>query len=474
MKTDPKRGTGGPKQKMLWGGRFEKSPKEIVLDYMSMENVQLDSRLVKYDILGSIAHMKMLFEQGILETGEADGIIDALKTVLKNCEAGKFELKRELEDVHMNIEAEVSKRTPFGKKMHTARSRNDQIAVDTRLYLRDELLLVAGMIVELQKSFAALSEKDVAMPSYTHTRVAQPVTTSFWCEAYVQGLERDLERIFGAYKKVNRNPLGACAISGTSWKINRKRTAELLGFDSVLENEMDAISSRGEIEAEALFALSQLMAKLSRFAEEVIWLSEMGMVKIGDEYTTGSSIMPNKKNPDVLELVRGRTGRVYGNLIHALTVQKGLMNGHNTDTQETKFALMGGIDTVKETLAVLADLVPTLEFDEKKMVEEITKGYANATELADLLAMNGIPFREAHEKVGKMVAQLSKEGKFIEDLKPAEINKMLGTKIKGKEIAEAVAIKKARLARKVKVSGEWKERIKGARAKIERAFGNLT
>lgn len=459
--------------KMLWGGRFEKSPKEIVLDYMSRENVQLDSRLVKYDILGSVAHVKMLSERGILKKSEAEEIINALKKVLADYGSGKFRLKKELEDVHMNVEDEVTKITVHGKKMHTARSRNDQVAVDTRLYLRDELLQVAGLAVQLQKSFAKLAEKDVAMPSYTHTRVAQPVTTSFWCESYVQSLERDLERIFDAYRKVDRNPLGACAISGTSWKINRKRTAELLGFDSVIENEMDAISSRGEMEAEMLFALSELMAKLSRFAEEVIWLSGMGLVEIGDEYTTGSSIMPNKKNPDVLELVRGRAGRVYGNLIHALTVQKGLMGGHNTDTQETKYAVMCGLDTSKETLAVLVDLVPTLEFDEKKMTQEIKTGYANATGLADLLAMNGVPFREAHKKVGKLVAWLAKEGKSIEDIGAKKIKEMLGTDIGEREIEKAIRVKKERLARKIKINGEWEKKIQGEANRIEAIFKNL-
>ncbi len=460
-------------KKMLWGGRFEKSPKEIVFNYMSKENVELDSRLVRYDILGSIAHVKMLCEQGILKKDEADAIISALKAVLKSHENGKFLLDKKLEDVHMNVEAEVTKLTPHGKKMHTARSRNDQVAVDTRLYLRDELLSAAEQVVRLQKSFAKLAEKDAPMPSYTHTRVAQPITVSFWCESYVQSLGRDLERIFDVYKKANRSPLGACAISGTPWKIDRKRTAELLGFDSVLENEMDAIGSRGELEAEVLFTLSQLMAKLSRFAEETIWLSQKEIIIIGDEYTTGSSIMPNKKNPDVLELVRGRTGRVYGNLLHALTVQKGLMSGHNTDTQETKYAVMAGLDTTKECLAVLIDLVPTLEFDGKKMAEEMKNGYANATELADLMAMNGIPFREAHEKSGKLVGELAKQGKFIEDLTPAEINRMLGTKLDEKKIAEAISLKKPRLSRKVRISGEWTDKIGAERKKIDAAFAAL-
>ncbi len=468
-----KRETENGKPAMLWGGRFGKSPKEIVYGYMSGENVQLDSRLVEYDILGSLAHVKMLGEQGILGKKEADEITAALKTVLKLHENGTFRLKKELEDVHMNVESEVTRITPLGKKMHTARSRNDQVAVDTRLYLRDELLSLASQVVELQEAFAKLSQKDGPMPAYTHTRVAQPITISFWCESYVQSFGRDLERIFAAYEKTNRSPLGACAISGTPWNISRKRTAELLGFNSVLENEMDAIGSRGELEAEILFALSELMAKLSRFAEEVVWLSQKGIIVLGDEYTTGSSIMPNKKNPDPLELVRGRTGRVYGNLVHTLTVQKGLMSGHNTDTQETKYAVMSGLDTAKESLAMLADLVPTLAFDSRKVAQELKEGYANATELADLMAMSGIPFRDAHGKSGKLVAQLSKEGRFIEDLPPSELNKLLGTKLDEGTLAEAIKFGKPRLARKVKVSGEWKGKISAEQAKIQAAFSAL-
>lgn len=459
--------------KMLWGGRFMKSPKELVFDYMSAENVQLDERLVKYDILGSMAHVKMLGEQEVLKKSEAEEIMKALKEVLKLHEAGKFKLKKELEDVHMNVEAKVTEITPLGKKMHTARSRNDQVAVDTKLYLREELLEVAALIVKVQKAFAQLAKKNVPMPSYTHTRVAQPIMTSFWCEAYVQAFSRDLERIFDAYKKVNRNPLGACAVSGTRWHISRKRTAELLGFDSVMENEMDAVGSRGELEAEIAFALSQVMARISRFAEEGIWFSEMGMVKIGDEYTTGSSIMPNKKNADILELMRGRCGRVYGSLVHILTVQKGLINGYNSDTQESKFAVMGALDTTKQSLAIVADLVPTLEFDEKKMADEIKKGYANATEIADLLAMGGMPFREAHEKAGKLVAELIKQGKFIEDIKSGEINRIMGTNLKESDVAKAVGLKKERLCRKIAVSGVWEKEIEKEKAKIGKTFAGL-
>ncbi|MBU0586087.1 argininosuccinate lyase [Candidatus Micrarchaeota archaeon] len=460
-------------KKMLWGGAFEKAPKDAVLEYMSKENAELDSYLIKYDILGSLAHVKMLGEQKILAKNEAEEISKSLKQVLYDYENGKFKLDIKLEDVHMNVESAVSAITPFGKKMHTARSRNDQVNLDMRLLMRDALLDVAELIIKLQKAFAGLAKKDFAMPAYTHTRVAQPITVSFWCESYVQSLERDIERIFDAYKRVNKSPLGACAISGTSWNINRKYTAELLGFESVLENEMDAIGSRGEMEAEVLFIFAELMAKLSRFAEEIIWFSEKGMVVLDDAYSTGSSIMPNKKNPDVLELVKGRCGRVYGNLVHVLTVQKGLMGGHNADTQETKFAVMSASDIVKQSLGIMGELVPGLEFDEEEMKEELKKGYANATELADLLAMNGIPFREAHEKVGKMVAQLAKQGRHIEDMNAEEINAMLGVELSSESVSNAIAFKKERLSRKVSVDEKWEKMIKEKQEKIVDAFNKL-
>ncbi|MEW6529113.1 MAG: argininosuccinate lyase [Candidatus Micrarchaeota archaeon] len=464
-------------------GRFGKLPKIIASDYMNKECVVLDSRLIKYDIFGSLAHVKMLAKQNILKKNEENEIIEALKQLLARYQKGEFQLKKELEDVHINIEAEITKLTPYGKKIHTARSRNDQVAVDTRMYLRDELLYIASLIIKLQKSFAKLAKKDVAMPSYTHTRIAQPVTVSFWCESYIQSFERDLERIFDAYKKVNKNPLGACAISGTNWNINRAYTTKLLAFHSLIENEMDAISSRGEIESEILFVLCQLMAKFSRIAEEVILLSEIGIIDIGDEYTTGSSIMPNKKNPDIFEIMRGRTGRVYGNLIHSLTIQKGLMNGHNADTQETKFAVMSGLDVVKETLTLLIDVVPTFEFDEKIAILEIKKGYANATELADLLAMNGISFREVHEKIGKLISQLSKEGRYLEDLKPDEINRILKTKLDvnlildEKLIQEALLVKKKRFSKhkhkQIKLNPNWEKRINTESNRIKKAFRAL-
>lgn len=445
--------------KMLWGGGFTHSPKKIINEYMSKENIQFDKDLIEYDILGSLAHIEMLKDQKILKKEEHREIKKALKKILKLHEKGKFILKEELEDVHMNIENEVTKYTVFGEKLHTARSRNDQILLDMRLYLRDELLKIADLIFELQKAFLKLGRKNMAMPAYTHTRIAQPITTCFWCQAYVQSFDRDLERIFDAYKRVNKNPLGACAVSGTSWNINREKTAQLLGFESILENEMDAINSRGEIEAEVIYILSQFNTKLSRFAEEIIWFSEKGMIKIKEEHTTGSSLMPNKKNPDVFELLRGRTARTYGSLIQVLSVQKGLISGYNSDVYETKYAIMNTIKHVKESISLLIVLVPALNFDEKRMEEEIKKGYANATELADLIAKKGVPFRKAHEKIGKLVVKLAKQGKYIENLNAKEISEMLKIKIEKKDLENAIGLKKKRFATKIKLNTEWKKLI---------------
>src|SRR5512143_482887 len=306
-------------KKMLWGGRFEKGPARETLEFNSAENISLDAGLVAYDILGSLAHVRMLYKQEILSTAEYESLRDALRALLAQSQGGGFRLDPALEDVHMNVESAVTKMTPSGKKMHTARSRNDQVLLDMRLYMRDRILAMLLAIGRLQEAFAKLSEKDGPMVAYTHTRVAQPITISFWCDAWSRSFARDSARLKEAYRRVNMNPLGACAVAGTGWNIDRSETAALLAFDGVQENELDTVSSRGECEAEVLSALSLAMCKLSRLSEELIWLSEKGLLDLSEEHTTGSSIMPNKKNPDTLELIRGRAGRVYGNLTHCLT-----------------------------------------------------------------------------------------------------------------------------------------------------------
>jgi argininosuccinate lyase len=395
---------------MLWGGRFSKGPDKGILEFNSVENIQLDEKLVPYDIIGSIAHVKMLQKQGIISKKESAEIIKSLKGIMEDWEEGKFKLNPKLEDVHMNIETAVSKKTEHGKKMHTARSRNDQVLLDMRMYMRDQIILLAKAMSSMQKSLAKLAKKDGVMVGYTHTRVAQPITISLWCDAQVQALQRDMERLKECYKRVNRNPLGACALAGTPWKIDRAYTAKLLAFGGVQENELDTISSRGEAEAELLSALSIMMSRLSGLAEELIWLSQKGLVGLPDEFCTGSSIMPNKKNPDALELVRGRASRVHSNLFHILSVKKGLISGYHSDMQETKYAVMSGIETSLASIIVMAKLLERLEFDQDAIKQELEQGFAQATEIADRLAMQGMPFREAHGKAGKLVKECEKKG----------------------------------------------------------------
>ena len=325
----------------LWQGAFSGAEDEVTR-FNSEENAGLDKRLVSYDILGSIAHVKMLSKQGIIQKGEATAIIDALKTTLDDFDRGIFTLDPALEDVHTNVEAAVTKLTPSGKKMHIARSRNDQVLLDMRMLMRDEAIVIAKALIKLQGSFVELSEGDSVMASYTHTRIAQPITVSFWCDAHSRSLERDIRRLLSCMETMDSNPLGAGAIAGSGWPIDRRYTASLLAFKDVQENELDAISSRGEDEAELLSILSILMGKLSGLAEELIWLSQKGLTRIPDRFCTGSSMMPNKRNPDVLELVRGRAGRVSSNLLHVLMVKKGLISGYHSDLQETKYAVMSG------------------------------------------------------------------------------------------------------------------------------------
>lgn len=435
--------------KKLWGGRFSKDTDKDVLEFNSLENAALDAKLVRYDILGSIAHVKMLKKQGILKAGEAGEIISALESILKEWEEGKFTLDPSLEDVHMNVEAAVTARTPYGKKMHTARSRNDQVLVDIRLYMRDGIGRLQDGIRDLQEALAGL--EDGPMAGYTHTRIAQPLTVSFWAQALVTGLQRDSERLEGCLSRVNQNPLGACALAGTSWKIDRSLTAKLLGFEKVQENELDSINSRGEMEAELLSCLSILMARLSGLAEEIIWLSEKGLIGLPDSICTGSSIMPNKKNPDILELVRARSGRVFGNLMHVLTVKKGLISGYHSDMQETKYALMQGLETSLSSLAVMGMAISGMGFDKTRIASELERGFAQATWIADHLAMRGVPFREAHERVGKLVRYCEDSGKALSDVDSMEAGKILDFELTAKDWTSLLSIERKGLRRKIRL-----------------------
>ncbi|MFH0885123.1 MAG: argininosuccinate lyase [Candidatus Micrarchaeota archaeon] len=441
-------------KKMLWGGRFTKEPSSDIIEFNSGENAELDSELIPYDILGSLAHARMLYEQEILSTAEYEAINKALRSVYSQWERGIFRLKKEFEDVHMNVEIAVTKATPAGKKLHTARSRNDQVLLDMRMYMRDGILGLLDAIESLQEAFVELGETDGPMAAYTHTRVAQPITVSFWCESWVESLKRDKKRLIEAYSRVNQNPLGACAVAGTAWKIDRKKTAVLLGFEGVQENELDTISSRGECEAELLAICSIIACKLSRLSEEAIWLSQKGLIGIAEEFTTGSSIMPNKKNPDALELIRGRSGRVYGTLVHALTALKGTLGGYNSDMQETKYALMSGLETARSCLETAAIIVRGISFNEDAISRELDQGFSQATEIADYLAMGGVPFREAHEKAGNLVRHCEKSGSTISTLDNREASKVLGKNISPEAWAGLRGFSRPRLERKLTLENE--------------------
>ncbi len=458
-------------KKMLWGGRFGKPPAREAIEFNSSENISLDARLAEYDVLGSLAHVRMLYGREILSTREFEEISSALRSVLAQVQAGGFVLKPELEDIHMNVEAAVTAITPSGKKMHTARSRNDQVLLDMRLYLRDHALQTIDSLIRLQEAFAALSKQDGPMVAYTHTRVAQPITVSFWCDGWARSFGRDIDRLHGAYERVNMNPLGACAIAGTGWKIDRKETASLLAFDSVQENEMDTISSRGECEAELLSCLCLIMVKLSRLSEELIWLSEKGLLSLAEGHTTGSSIMPNKKNPDMLELVRGRSGRVFGDLSHCLVSLKGLISGYHSDMQETKQAAMSGFDTAESCIRAVELVLGGVRFEREAILEELEGGFAQATEIADRLAMRGMPFREAHEKTGALVKSCEKAGKTLSQLDEAEASAALGVALGKDEWDKMRSLERGRLRRKVEASdGSFaKKEIE----RIERAYEAL-
>jgi argininosuccinate lyase len=458
-------------KKMLWGGRFSKEPSSDIIEFNSGENAELDSDLVPYDILGSLAHARMLYEQEIISTADYEAINKALRSVYSQWESGRFMLKKELEDVHMNVEAAVTKSTPAGKKLHTARSRNDQVLLDMRMYMRDCTLGLIGAIETLQEAFVRLGSKDGPLVAYTHTRVAQPITVSFWCESWVESFKRDKKRLIEAYARVNQNPLGACAVAGTAWKIDRKKTAALLGFESVQENELDTVSSRGECETELLAACSIIATKLSRLSEEAVWLSQKGLMGISEEFTTGSSIMPNKKNPDALELIRGRSGRVYGALVHALTALKGTMGGYNSDMQETKYALMSGLETTQSCLETAAMVMGGISFNDDAIMRELDSGFAQATEIADYLAMGGIPFREAHEKAGSLVRYCEKNGGTISMLDNREASKALGKNVSPEAWGVLKGFARPRLERKLALEDDGF--VEKERKRLTETYGRL-
>ncbi len=426
----------------LWGGRFDKAADGEMYSFLSSENVALDTALIAYDIEGSLAHVCMLAKQGIIAKKEAGEILSALAAVQKKAGEGKFSLDPALEDVHTNVEAAVTAITANGKKMHTARSRNDQVSLDTRMYMRVAINEVSAALLELQASLLELSKKDCVFPTYTHTQVAQPASLLFWCHAHHCEIERDLERLSQLYARVNECPLGSGAVAGTTWNIDRNYTAKLLGFSAPTANPMDSVGSRGELEAELLSHLYLAMAHASKIATDVILLANKRLIVLPDEYSTGSSMMPQKKNPDPFELVRGKASRMLGLYVHAAGLLKSVPSGYNLDSQESKYALLQGVKTAEQSFSILAHALPLLKFDKEEIVLELEKGYACATELADLLAKKGVPFRSAHSVAGGIVKECIAKKKFLSALSASEVSAVAGVKITDAELKEAVSVDK--------------------------------
>ncbi|MEE8428576.1 MAG: argininosuccinate lyase [Gammaproteobacteria bacterium] len=418
MSTKPKKPPPKP-----WGGRFKESTDALVASFTA--SVAFDQRLYPYDIHGSIAHARMLARIGVLTDDECQAIAGGLEAIAEEIRQGGFDWDIALEDVHRNIESRLIDRIgEVGKKLHTGRSRNDQVATDLRLYLRDSLDAVDGEIGRLQESLLDLADRhaDAIMPGFTHLQVAQPITFGHHMLAWQEMLARDRSRLRDCRVRVNVMPLGAAALAGTSYPIDQAYTAELLGFEAVMENSLDAVSDRDfVIEFCACGAL--IMTHLSRFAEElVLWSSsQFNFIELPDRFCTGSSIMPQKKNPDVPELVRGKAGRVYGHLVAVLTLMKGQPLAYNKDNQEDKEPLFDTVDTLMGSLHLFADMMAAIQLNKPAMLQAARSGFATATDLADYLVRKGIPFRDAHETVGKAVRACLDNDRDLSDLSLAEL-----------------------------------------------------
>ena len=407
----------------LWAGRFQKETDTLVNDFNS--SIQFDARLYKQDIAGSIAHARMLGKQGIIEEHEVEAIVDGLNAILADIEAGQVEFSVDNEDIHMNIETLLTQRIgDAGKRLHTARSRNDQVAVDTRLYVKQEIPVIIDQILNLEQVLVerAKEHTDTVMPGYTHLQRAQPTTFGHYMMAYANMFKRDVTRLEDCLERLDECPLGAGALATTTYDIDRFQTAQALGFKKPTDNSMDSVSDR-DYAIELLSNLSILMMHLSRFSEEIIlWCSwEFKFVDLDDAYSTGSSIMPQKKNPDVAELVRGKTGRVYGDLITLLTMMKGLPLAYNKDMQEDKEAFFDAYDTLCKCLPTFTEMLRTTTFRADVMRRSAGLGFTNATDLADYLVGKGVPFRDAHHVSGSLVGKCVHEGRALEDLSLEEL-----------------------------------------------------
>jgi argininosuccinate lyase len=432
--------TGSSPTKKLWGGRFKQSTDALMETFSA--SISFDKRLYDCDIEGSIAHCKMLARCKIITSAESKKIIKGLQRILRECDEGRFEFSVRLEDIHMNIESRLREIIgPVAGKLHTARSRNDQVCLDIRLYLRKEIEDIVCELNNLCKALVAIAKKNIdhVIPGYTHLQRAQPVLLSHHLLAYVEMMLRDKERFLDAYKRINVMPLGSAALAGTNFPIDRKITAKLLRFPEISHNSMDAVADR-DFAAEFCSASSLVMMHLSRFCEEiVIWnSSEFGFLELSDAFTTGSSIMPQKKNPDAAELIRGKSGRVFGNLVSLLTLMKGLPLAYNKDLQEDKEPLFDTAETVKVCLRIFTDMMKSANFIPIAKKELEASGFLTATDLADYLVLKGVPFRDAHEITGKTVAFCLEKEKTLTDISLPELRKI--SKRFDKNVFEHIAL----------------------------------
>lgn len=410
----------------MWAGRTSGNMNEFADDFNS--SISFDKKMYKQDICGSIAHATMLAQQKIIGTNDRDLIISGLSGILADIDNGNLEISHEAEDIHMFVEAELTKRIgDVGKKLHTARSRNDQVAVDLRLYLREENQVIQKMILQLIQTIVkkASENKDAIVSGYTHLQKAQPILFAHHLLAYAQMFKRDLSRLKDAVKRMNYSPLGSCALAGTTYNTDRHLVAELLHFDGITENSIDGVSDR-DFCVELLACYSIIMMHLSRFSEEIIlWTSsEFSYCQLDDAFTTGSSIMPQKKNSDMAELIRGKTGRVYGDLIGILTTLKGLPLAYNKDMQEDKEGIFDGVKTIKDCLQVFIPMLDSMKVLKDNMLKGCKTGFINATDMADYLTKKGMPFREAYKLVGSIVGKCVAENITLEDISLAEYKKM--------------------------------------------------
>ncbi len=442
----------------LWGGRFQKATDKKVDDFNS--SIRFDHVMYKQDIKGSLAHSKMLGRQGIIPEGDSEKIAAALSEVLEDIESGKAEFEIDAEDIHMNIEKLLTEKIgDAGKRLHTARSRNDQVALDIRMYLKDETAEIKKMLLSLENTLISLAENNLGtiMPGYTHMQKAQPVTFAHHVMAYAEMFLRDLDRLSDCRRRMNVMPLGSGALATTTYPIDREFVKDELGFDSVTYNSLDGVSDR-DFAIELASALSVIMMHLSRFCEELIlWnTNEFSFVEMDDAFSTGSSIMPQKKNPDVAELIRGKTGRVYGSLITLLTVMKGLPLAYNKDMQEDKEAIFDAVNTVKLCLPVFEGMISTMKINKEKMEKGAGGGFTNATDCADYLVKKGMPFRDAHAVIGKLVFYAISHEKALDELTLDEFKQF--SDIFDNGVYEAISLKTCVSQRKV-TGGPAKEAV---------------